>query len=263
MPTFKEHAPGTFCYCELASSDPEASQVFYGGLFGWQWRQEETGHGPYTQFHSDGQVMAALYKLMQEQEDLGIPPHWGQYITVKDAAAAVERTTALGGGVLMGPLDIMDLGAMAVLTDPTGAVFSVWQPRSQIGVDCRDEAGSMCWNELMTHDTGAAAAFYADLLGWQAVPMEIPGFPPYTAFMLGDQQWVGGMLAIQPQMGPIPPHWLQYFAAADLDGAHGRALELGARSMVPPTDIPGHGRFCIVRDPQGAVFGLRQAARKQ
>ncbi|MBU2501782.1 VOC family protein [bacterium] len=259
MPDFKEHAPGTFCYCELASPDPQVSQRFYSRLFGWDFAEEETPHGSYTQFKLGGKITAALYKLVPEQIAQGVPPHWASYVSVADCDAATARVTTLGGTVAMGPMDVMDLGRMSVCIDPLGAAFCIWQPRRNVGVDVRDEPGAMCWHELMTTDTDRASAFYGGVFGWETGDMAIEGFPPYHFFTAGPERWVGGMMAIQPEMGPIPPHWLLYFSASDLDAVHAKALELGGQSMVPPTVIPDHGRFAVIQDPQGVVFGLHEA----
>ena len=77
----------------------------------------------------------------------------------------------------------------------------------------------------------------------------------YTEWMNGDEH-VGGMMQIQPQMGPIPPHWGIYFAVDDVDAKTQKATSLGAQTIVPPMDIEHVGRFSTIRDPQGAVFSI-------
>jgi predicted enzyme related to lactoylglutathione lyase len=264
MPEFKKHEPGTFCYGELVSNDPSASGNFYAALFGWDRNDQDMGEfGIYTQYQIDGKVVAAQYKLNAEQEAQNVPPNWGQYVTVTDADASTAKASELGGTVIMGPMDVMDYGRMSVLADdPTGAVLCIWQPKANIGIEKRDEPGAMCWNELMTPDTETATSFYCGLFGWETESMDLGEMGTYTMFNRGGGKPAGGMMAIKPEMGTIPAHWLIYFAVAETDASHDRAVELGGKSVVGPTDIPGAGRFAVIMDPVGAVFGIYKANKK-
>jgi predicted enzyme related to lactoylglutathione lyase len=264
MAEFKKHEPGTFCYAEMATSDPAASGKFYTELFGWSRNDQDMGeYGIYTQYQINGKVVAAQYKLNAEQEAQNVPPNWGQYVTVTDVDAATNRATKLGGQVVMGPQDVMDYGRMSVMSDPTGAVFCIWEPKSNIGVELRDEPGAMCWNELMTPDTGEAATFYGGLFGWETQTMDMGDMGEYTLFNRSGGQGAAGMMAIKPEMGPIPANWLVYFAVDVVDGAHDKAVSLGGRSMVPGTDILGAGRFAVIADPVGAVFGIFKSTKDE
>jgi predicted enzyme related to lactoylglutathione lyase len=263
MPEFKKHEPGTFCYAELVTNDPAASGKFYTELFGWSRNDQDMGeYGIYTQFQIDGKVVAAQYKLNPEQEAQDVPPHWGQYVTVEDADAATASASELGGNVIMGPLDVMDYGRMSILADPAGAVFCIWQPKANIGVELRDDPGTMCWAELMTPDTEQAKTFYGGLFGWEPKEMPMGEMGVYTMFSRPGGQETGGMIPLTPEMGPIPPNWMIYFLTEDLDGTNARAVELGASSMVPPTDIPEAGRFAVLADPTGAVFAIWKSIGK-
>src|SRR5689334_13299190 len=80
MPTVTQHAPGTFCWPELSTTDPTAAKKFYGTLFGWQADDQDMGGGQtYSMLKLKGQDVGALYKLGKDQLDRGIPPHWGSY----------------------------------------------------------------------------------------------------------------------------------------------------------------------------------------
>jgi hypothetical protein len=160
--------------------------------------------------------------------------------------------------VLAPPFDVMEHGRMAVIQDPTGAVVALWEPRNYPGAGLLGEPGALCWNELCTRDPARAGTFYADLLGWARETMPMPGFE-YTVFKRGEQQ-AGGMMAIQPEWGNMPPHWEIYFAVADCDATAANAGKLGGSVMKAPADIPGVGRFAVLRDPQGATFSVLQPA---
>lgn len=257
MPEFQNHDPGTFCYIELATTDPDAAGEFYRELFGWIRSDQDMGeHGIYTQFTLDGKVTGAMHELTPDMEKNGVPAHWGSYVTVKDVDASAAKATELGGNVLFGPCDVMDAGRTSVVQDPQGATFSLWQPKQHPGLQLRDEDDTLCWCELLTPDTDAATAFYGGLLGWEAETSSTEGMRDYTSFRVGGGRPAAGMMAVTPEMGPIPTHWLDYFQTDDCAAKENKAVELGAKAIVPTTDIPHIGKFAILHDPQGAVFGL-------
>jgi predicted enzyme related to lactoylglutathione lyase len=142
---------------------------------------------------------------------------------------------------------------MAVVQDPTGAVFALWQPGTESGAGVQGVLNSVCWNELGTTDTEKSGEFYSNLFGWTREPFSDSPVE-YTMFKNGDRG-AAGMYKITPEMG-FPSHWLIYFAVDDCDAKVQRATELGGSVMTPPDDIPGVGRFAILKDPQSAPFAI-------
>jgi predicted enzyme related to lactoylglutathione lyase len=250
MPLMDTYAPGTFCWADLGTPDAAAAIRFYTTLFGWT--AEDRPMGPdasYTMLHADGRSVAALYR--QEAPQHG-PPHWLSYISVASASYAAARAKALGGTLLMEPFDVLDVGRMAMVQDPAGAVVALWEPRRHAGAGVAGEPSSICWNELATTDTARAGAFYTGLLGWAADAQPMGG-TEYTLFS-AEGAPRGGMMAIAASGCPVPPHWLVYFAVTDCEGTTTLAQSLGGAVRLPPTDVPGVGRFAVLADPQGAVF---------
>ena len=253
------HAPGTFSWADLGTPDPSSAKRFYTGLFGWAFEDRPISGGEYyTVFLQDGKAVAALYAQQADERSAGIPPHWLSYVTVESADRVAGRATELGGTVLASPFDVMEHGRMAIVRDPTGGVVALWEPRNHHGAGVLGRPGALCWNELCTRDPVRAGGFYADLLGWARETMPMPGFE-YTVFKRGEQP-AGGMMAIQPEWGNMPPHWEIYFAVTDCDGTAATAARLGGSVMKEPADIPGVGRFAVLRDPQGATFSVLQPA---
>lgn len=245
--------PGSFCWPELATSDQKAGTAFYTRLFGWSQHDNDMGPaGVYSIFRVRGRDVAAAASQRPEERQHGVPPHWNTYISVASADAAVKRAQELGAKVMAPAFDVMDAGRMAVLADPTGAVFQVWQPNKHVGTRIQGENGALCWSELYTHDTRAAEAFYKQFFGWTT---KTGGTPPYTEFHLNGRG-IGGMMAIQPEWGKMPPNWVPYFMVADCDASAAKAQSLGANVGVKPSDIPNVGRFAMVADPQGATFAI-------
>lgn len=254
-----EYPPGTPCWVELSSPDVEASTAFYRELMSWRATEpgplEETGG--YRIFEQDGQSVAGLMRHLRE----GQPTAWATYISVADAEETANKVKAAGGRVVVEPMDVMDIGHMAVFADPTGAVFCVWQPKTFRGADLVNEPRSLCWNEVLTRDAETDKAFYPAVFGWVAFHPSVEGASQhYTVWKLAGRP-VGGMMQMTEENFPpqIPPHWNACFAVADCDQTVANARQLGARVTAEPIDMP-RGRFAAVVDPQGASFSIIQPA---
>ena len=254
-----DYAPGTPSWVELSSPDVDASAAFYRDVMGWDAIEpgpaEETGG--YRMFEQDGQAVAGLMGHMQE----GQPTVWATYVNVADADETASRVKAAGGGVIVEPMDVMDIGRMAVFADPTGAVFGVWQPKAFAGADLVNAPNSLCWNELLTRDREAGKAFYPAVFGWVAGRAAFPGAPEtYIVWEVAGKP-VGGMMQMTDEMFPaeVPPHWGVCFAVADCDATTAKARELGATVTAEPMDTP-IGRFAGLIDPQGASFAVMRLA---
>ena len=241
MPEITRHEPGSHCWSELATSDPAAAKKFYTSLFGWE--AEDTPAGPdmiYTMLRLSGREVGALYQQDKAEADHGVPPHWNVYVAVESADATAARAKELGGSVLMEPFEVMEHGRMTIVQDPTGATICAWQARKHIGARVENEIGAPCWVELYTKDTKKAGDFYSKLFGW--TPKESPG---YTEFHVGARA-VGGMMAIEAEWGPMPPHWMVYVQVADPDATAQKARSL-RREGAQGAD--GHPRDWPLRDP--------------
>ncbi|PYQ27096.1 MAG: VOC family protein [Acidobacteria bacterium] len=249
MANLESHEPGTFCWIELGTSDPIAAKQYYTSLFDWTTNENDMGPdmGIYYIFQKNGRDCAAMYKQGADQQ--GVPPNWMSYVNVVNADESTERAKSLGANVMAGPFDVNDFGRMAVMMDPQGAPVSVWQAMKHIGVQVRDEANTLCWNELQARDVPAAKTFYSTLFGWT-----LKESPEYTEFNVG-QRPIGGMMQSQAPEG-VPSYWLPYFAVDDCDAMFEKSNSLGGSSIMPPSTYPGVGRFSILTDPQGAVFAI-------
>lgn len=180
------------------------------------------------------------------------PPAWLCYVTVADADATAAAARTAGALGAQDPFDVFDAGRMSVVQDPTGAHFALWQPGTNIGATLVNVPGAFCLNQLNTSDPERAATFYTEVFGWRIEQVGTEE-TPYWGIWNGPGL-NGGMMPLPPGT-PAPPHWLLYFATADLDGPAARVGELGGTVVVPPMPVPG-GRISVVMDPQGATFGL-------
>jgi predicted enzyme related to lactoylglutathione lyase len=247
-----KYTNGTFSWAELATTDQDAAKQFYSAVFGWDVTDNPIGEGMvYSVASVDGKDVGAISAQMEQQRDAGAPPAWQSYVTVDSADAAAEKVAPLGGTVHAPPFDVMDLGRMAVIQDPQGAFFAIWEPKTNIGAQLVNAPGALSWDELATTDMDAAGQFYGGLFGWTTEPFE-GSETPYAVIKTAAGSSTGG---IRPTMGPEPPNWVVYFGAEDTAASAAKVLELGGNQLLEPTDIP-MGQIAIMQDPQGAVFAL-------
>ncbi len=260
MTNIDKHPAGSFCWIELATTDQASAKNFYGSIFGWTPNDMPMGpSGTYTIFRLNGRDAAAGYQLNPTQLQQNIPPHWMLYILVEDVDASASRVPQLGGKVILGPFDVMDAGRMAVIQDPTGAYFCLWQAKRNAGNGIADVHGTLCWADLSTPDTKSAEAFYSGLFGWQFTTSENDA-SGYLHIKNGEH-FIGGVPPAAHRQPGVPPHWLAYFQVDDVDVAANKAKEMGAKLFLPPMSMEGVGRFSVVADPQGAVFAVFKSAR--
>jgi uncharacterized protein len=250
MPERAGYPPGAPSWVDLTAADLQGALAFYGSLFGWEFEDagEEAGH--YHQALKDGKRVAGI-----GPNQPGTPPmaFWTTYLNGRDVDAHAQAITSAGGRVMFGPLEILDQGRMLVASDPSGAMFGIWEPGAHAGAQLVDEHGTLNWSELTTRDLDASARFYGSVFDYAFEDQPaIPG--GYRLIKVGDQL-VAGMLALGDGDPDLPPFWLAYFRLDDVDAGFAHARELGGELLSEPHDSPW-GRFAPVRDPQGAVFAL-------
>jgi uncharacterized protein len=251
MPERTSHPPATISWIDLATSDQAAAKDFYAALFGWEYEDIPAGEGViYSMAKHRGRSAAAISPQQADEAAQGIPPHWNVYVTVEDVEATAGKVADAGGQVLAAPFDVFDAGRMAVIADPSGGALSLWQPGTNIGAEIVNEPGSMAWADLATTDAPAAQAFYSAVLGWRFESMSEE--PPYWVIFNGERSQ-GGMTVPPPG---VPSNWYPYFGANGLDETMEIAKASGGTPFLGPVAVPNGGRFALIRDPQGAPFGI-------
>jgi predicted enzyme related to lactoylglutathione lyase len=248
------YPPGTFSWVDLTTTDAAAAKAFYTGLFGWRMDEDDAGDGAvYTTCRIGGDAVCGLFEMSEDMRASGVPSTWTSYVTVADADSIAARAKGLGGGVVSVAFDVRDIGRMAVLQDPQGAVFAVWQPRTRIGAERVNDLGCLVMNELATPEPDAARPFYEDLFGWESEMIDTgPGGPP-TVFAHNDGRLNASFSP--PAEGAAPPHWRPYFTVESTEDAIKRVRELGGEELLGPTPHP-HGSIAVGQDPHGAVFAF-------
>ena len=241
------YEPGVPCWVDLSTPDIAKSVSYYTELFGWtvEDQGEEAGH--YHICSSGGLPVAGIGPLMSPS-----PAHWTNYVNVTSADETVAKVESAGGTVLMGPMDVMDIGRMAIVADPAGAVIGIWQPGNFYGAQLVNQPVSFTWSQLLSTDIDRAVPFYTSVFGWDATNDAENGG---TAFSVGGNPVCGGM-AMPPEVPQgTPSYWDVYFSVADADASAAQVKELGGQVLMGPMDIPA-GRIASTMDPTGAVVGI-------
>jgi predicted enzyme related to lactoylglutathione lyase len=248
-----QYTPGTFCWSELTTTDLDGAKAFYAGLFGWDALDNPVpGGGVYSMQNVGGKPVAAISPQPEQQRAAGVPSMWNSYVSVENADASAEKAKELGATVHAPPFDVMDVGRMAVIQDPQGAFFMLWQPRLHIGAALVNAPGALVWNELRSPDLDGSAAFYSGLFGWTIERREGTSLGTYLGIKnTGASN--GGIAELSPP--GVPPHWLAYFGVDDVDDALAKAGALGGSTLLGTMDIE-IAKIAVVADPQGAAFAI-------
>jgi hypothetical protein len=241
-------AQGTPCWTDLMSPDVEVAAGFYRGLFGWEYDESGPEYGFYHMARVDARAAAGIGQI---PEGAGFPSAWTVYFAADDVHAMAERAGALGGTIMMPPMEVPGQGWMAVIVDPVGAAFGLWQGTGHLGAGIKEVHGATTWRDLHTADVEGARVFYAELLGVEAQPFD--GGSTRYYILVKDGKNIAGIAQTPPPWAAAPSRWLTYFEVADLDRILRGAVEGGGTVVEPPSDTP-FGRMAVLADPFGAVF---------
>jgi predicted enzyme related to lactoylglutathione lyase len=237
---------GTFSWVDLATTDLDGARDVYTALFGWTGDAEAGG----SMLRLDGSLVAAIFPLSDEARAAGTPASWTSYVTVADVDATAARAVELGGAVVRDAFDITDVGRVALIADPQGAVVALWQAGTHFGAERVNDVGCLCMNELVTSELDGARAFYEQLFGWTTGLVDTGPDGPTLV-------WVHNDGSLNAHMGAEPgtPHWRVYFTVESTAATIALLEGLGGSVLAGPFPIPD-GSIAIVRDPQGAEFAL-------
>jgi predicted enzyme related to lactoylglutathione lyase len=242
---------GTPCWIDLGVDNVEQAMAFYRGMFGWDIQPGPPEVGGYAMCLLGGRPAAGIGPKMGPAE---MPSVWMTYLAADNADDVTAKVRAAGGQLMVEPMDVMDVGRMAVAADPGGAAFGIWQARSHTGAGVANEPGSLCWNENMSRNFAGNQAFYQAVFGYDYDDMSAEGFR-YATVKVGDAI-VGGIGELPAEVpADVPAHWSAYFAVADTDAALGTVTGLGGSIVRPAWDSP-YGKMATVSDDQGAVFSI-------
>lgn len=246
---------GRFSWVELLTTDPAAAQAFYQKVVGWGATRMDGGPVEYTLFTSGERPVAGLMALPPDAAAQGAPPSWLGYVEVPDVDATLDQAVKLGAQVIAPAMDIPQAGRFAVFQDPQGAVIGILTSAMPLAAETDPAPLEFSWHELTTSDQRGAISFYEQLFGWEKQSEADMG-DMGVYYMFGRDRFMYGGIMTKPPEAP-GTYWSHYVRVADsADAAAERAVQLGAKIIVPLTDVPGGDRIAVLSDPQGAVFAV-------
>jgi hypothetical protein len=260
--------PGVPSWVDTLQPDPEAAQRFYAGLFGWEFAgpgQMPSPGGGYFVARLRGRDVAGV----GSQPAPNTSPAWNTYVEVASADEAAQRASDAGGGVVVGPVDVLPAGRMAVLRDPEGAPFGVWEPKDRKGAQLVNEPSAWSMSVLNTRDIEGAKRFYGELFGWttdgfaagdsEIGMFRLPGFVGGQPEQPVPRDVVATLVPLGPDRSDVPANWGVDFWVADAEATVAKAAELGGAVVSPAVDFPGLPmRSGVVADPAGASFSVTE-----
>lgn len=242
--------PGQMVWRELMTNDKDASRRFYGELFGWTFSDMPMPSGIYTIINIPSGGIAGMMEMPPGAQ--GMPPCWMSYVSVRGIERIVDAIKANGGMIYMGPEDVPEVGKIATIADPTGAVLGLLEPaKGDEPMPEMPPVGSFCWETLGSTDTEKATAFYRTVIGWGQTTM-----PGGAAVILTAGQ--AQVADVEPTPPGVASHWMTHVVVTDLAAKRALAERLGATVLQPDVPVPGIGNLCVIKDPSGAVISMFQ-----
>lgn len=260
-PASQEHHVGKVVFVELVTPDLAAAKLFYGGLFGWTFRDVQGEGWKYAEASLNGRPVAGLV-----QKDIPAGEHrqpaWLSFISVRNVDAAKATASQQGAKLLFGPQSIPDRGREAVFADPQGAIFAVIASSSGDPSDVLAAPGEWIWSSLITTDPDADAGFYQKLFNYEVFNLPPDVFNAKTDteahhLLLASDKYARASVNPLPENSPdLRPHWLNFIHVEDAVKMTEKLVALGGRVLVKPQVDRHGGKVAVVADPMGARFGL-------
>lgn len=243
------HTAGRFVWRELYTSDMEAAKRFYGEVAGWRFRDAKMPGMTYWLIDAGEVEVGGMFNPP------GVPSFWNCYVSVDDVDAATRAAAENGAKVLNGPMDVPSVGRMSTITDPQGAVVSLFRSaNSQPPKQGRPSAGEFCWEQLNTTDVEGAKAFYTKVVGWS-----VGSFEGMATFNWSDGPMCSSASVMTAPPG-VPAHWVTNIAVPELARANERVKRMGGAVLMDRVEIPKVGAISVVRDNVGATVCLYEPA---
>jgi predicted enzyme related to lactoylglutathione lyase len=242
--------PGKFIWAELATPDLAAAEHFYGGMFGWTFRDIRTDKLVYAVASLGDAPIAGLVQRSEPRRQ----PAWLPFLSVSSVREAGQRILAHGGKELKPPRAYRLRGQQAIYADPQGAVFAVLNSPNGDPPDVLAAPGEWIWTALMTRDPDSDAAFYQDVFGYEVFPL--PSGARGEHLLLASDNYARASVNPLPLTSDTPPHWLGFVRVSDVGRAAGQAKALGGRVLVEPHPDRHGGTVALLEDPAGAAIGV-------
>ncbi|MEM9207353.1 MAG: VOC family protein [Pseudomonadota bacterium] len=250
-------AHGDFVWCDLSTLDQARAERFYNTVFGWDYTATAQPDGsPYSIASISRREAAGLFPMPEKFRAIGLPSFWMSYIQVDDIDDCITKAERRGAKVEVRPLDFGDGAKIALIRDPLGAGFTVYQGNGLSPRSDKALSGAACWNALYVSDLSAVEGFYATLFDWT---IELDIHDPTARIAWTAQGAVAASLhEVGEDIRGSFEFWGVHFAVHNLNAAKEAVTKSGGRIEYEGED--GRGPFTLARDPDEAAFFIRPAA---
>jgi uncharacterized protein len=253
------HRDGKVVWRDLLTNTPEASRLFYGELFGWEFEAPPVfvgvgGSDSYMLIRHNGELIGGMVdtNALGKKENIS---QWITTISVTDIDAAVGRTAEAGGSVINPPESIGDRGRMAIVEDSTGALFAMIQTQGGDPADSEPVRNGWLWDEVWTGDVAGATGFYEAVLGLRHEDIDLDGADgSYRILKDGDRPRAGVLR--NPFEGERPV-WVNYIRVEDPAALAAKVEGLGGQVLVEAQARPIGGEVALIAGPSGAGVALQ------
>jgi predicted enzyme related to lactoylglutathione lyase len=250
-----EHHVGKVIWADLVTPDLEGAKRFYGGLFGWTFR-DVPGDSHYVLALLGGEPLAGLFQKSLPSGQVR-QPAWLTFLAVRDVDAVKLAALQHGGKVLSEPRDYPQRGRQAVFSDPDGATFAVLATNNDDPPDTLAPAGDWIWSSLLVTDPKQELDFYKTLFGYEVFDLAGEGDARHY-ILAGDEYARAGLHTLPSDAKRRHPHWLNFVRVTDAADTVTKAVSLGGRVLVEPRIDRHGGRLAVLADPSGAPFGVME-----
>jgi len=256
-PATTDRYPGKFIWGDLFTADPAAAEKFYTGLFGWTAatieRTTPSGTHPYIVLSVGDRPIAGIMKRPARRKD-EVHGRWVGYVSVADVPQALAAAAACGGRVLSWAKDRPQRGAQGIFNDAEGAMLGVMHSSSGDPGEYLPQPGDWTWAELFARDPAAAGLYYHAVIGYDRIPDTRTDRPNH--FILVSGGYSRASVTAVPARPKAHPAWLLFVRVANVKETVARAVSLGGRVLVPPSDAPTEYWRAVIADPAGAYVGV-------
>jgi len=252
-----ERHNGKVVWRDLLTNTPEASQHFYGELFGWEFEEPGVifgigGAGGYTLIRHNGRLIGGIVDTNALGQDENVS-QWITMMSVTDIDVAAGRVAEAGGVIMAEPTSIGSRGQMAIIEDATGAVFAMIQTSDGDPPDREPDYDGWLWDELWTSDVDKATEFYRGVVGFQHTDHDVDD-GSYRVLKMDDTPRAG--VLANPFEGERPV-WVNYLRVKDPSAITARVEDLSGRILVEAQDRAIGGEVAVIAGPSGAGVALQ------
>lgn len=245
-----------FTWCDLSTYDRAKACDFYGRVLGWSDHRLEasTREDDYRVFYSGSRASAGVYTMPPQFQNMGMPSFWMSYVRVASLARSVEVAVDLGAKCEIEPTSFDTHSRFALIRDPSGAGFTLYEGPDLLGRDHDGRHGRMLWNELHVPSVQMVKGFYRDLFGWDIVPDRSLSYRHTVNSPSGDS--IASIVELDEQTKGPKNYWAVIFATSDLHATLSAVTDSGGRVLMKPNSGI---EFAMVADDQDAMFCVSDA----